>query len=462
MAYNSFHQAAERPRINGRVRSITEMGGHSSVLGARDTADRMQRAGIVSAASGMRTRDDNIAAARANGTFDARRNAFNAANKGSFMDEAGRIGPRAPGTAGAATSPPATSFVSAPDGQGGSKQVKVPSLGSMVSAASSPKPTAKATTSPAMPTGIGMVDAVTKQVSTKPAASQGSGFTSMPPGSRDLYAEEKAREKNAPLVAQAPSQVPIKARLTGFSEVAGIPRGAPTGSTMSKTLSVPPGGMREAASVKTTPPINASAPDPLMKQAQALGNAAKIANSRETAAVMAKAKASLPSKPTSMVAAASSPAPSGAAFGAARSKPLVAAASQPKAPAVAAQAQATIPKPAAPTSTPVAPKPSWMDRKIAANPDGIFGKVADVAGKTKRGFVSAAKAVAPVAANLAADYYNATVAAPANAVRGAIQKRAGDNPMGAAAKLAKKIPGMADEASKTAKKKAKPIVTASN
>ena len=258
MAYSSFRQAAERPRINGRVRSITEMGGHSSALGARDTADRMQRAGLVSAASGMRTRDGNIAAARADGTFDAKRNAFNAANKGSFMDEAGRIGPRAPGTGGAAASPPATSFVSAPDGQGGSKQVKVPSSGSMVSAASSPKPATKATTSPAVPTGIGMVDAVTKQVSTKPAASQGSGFTSMPPGSRDLYAEEKARE----------------AKETSMVAAASAP----------------------------------AAPDPLMKQAQALGNAAKIANSRETAAVVAKAKAGVKQKP---IVAAATPTPSG-------------------------------------------------------------------------------------------------------------------------------------------------------
>lgn len=259
MAYSSFRQAAERPRINGRVRSITEMAGHSSALGDRDTADRMQRAGIAPYAgmhgAASRTRADNIAAARADGTFDAKRNAFNSANKGSYMDEAGRIGPRAPGTGGATASTTATSFVSAPDGQGGSKQVKIQTPGGMVSAASSPKPAIKATTSPAMPTGIGMVDAVTKQVSTrpdKPVASQGSGFTSMPPGSRDLYAEEKAREAQAKPVSMAAA---------------------------------------------------ASAPDSVMKQAQALGNAAKIANSRETAATMAKAKASLPSG--GMVASAS-------------------------------------------------------------------------------------------------------------------------------------------------------------
>lgn len=48
-----------------------------------------------SAAAQAPTRADNIAAARADGTFDAKRNAFNAANKGSFMDAAGNIGPKA-------------------------------------------------------------------------------------------------------------------------------------------------------------------------------------------------------------------------------------------------------------------------------------------------------------------------------------------------------------------------------
>lgn len=359
--------APQRPfqqaRINGRVRSITEMAGHRSILGDRDTADRMQRAGITPAASGVRTREDNIAAARADGTFDAKRNAFNAANKGSYMDEAGRIGPRAPGTGGgAASSPPATSFVSAPDGQGGSKQIKIQTpSGGMVAAASSPKLAAQPAQNMLGTAMAGVKQAMGFKRSASPAASQGSGFTSMPPGSRDLYAEEKAREAQA--------------------------------------------------------------------------------------------------KPASMVAAAAppkpmtSPSPSGAAFGAARSKPLVAAVSQPKAPAVAAQAQATTPKSAAPTTAPETPKPSWLDKKIAANPDGIFGKVADVAGKAKRGFVSAANAVAPVAANALASYYNATVANPDNAIREAIKERAEAAPTGAAAKLVKKLPGMSDEASKTAKKK---------
>ncbi len=261
--------APQRPfqqkRINGRVRSITEMAGHSSALGARDTADRMQRAGIAPVVSipysdaRWRTRDDNIAAARADGTFDAKRNAFNSANKGSYMDEAGRIGPRAPGTGGAAASPAATSFVSAPDGQGGSKQVKIQTPGGVVSAASSPKPAASQPAQNMLGAAMsGVKQAMGFKRSASPAASQGSGFTSMPPGSRDLYAEEKAREAQAKPVSMAAA---------------------------------------------------ASAPDSVMKQAQALGNAAKIAKSPETAATMAKAKASLPAKPISMAAAAAPPKP---------------------------------------------------------------------------------------------------------------------------------------------------------
>lgn len=56
--------------------------------------DRMAESGFSAAAQGP-SRANNIAASRADGTFDAKRNAFNAANKGSFMDASGNIGPKA-------------------------------------------------------------------------------------------------------------------------------------------------------------------------------------------------------------------------------------------------------------------------------------------------------------------------------------------------------------------------------
>ena len=89
-------------------------------------------------------RQSNVDQAKANGTFDAARAKFNAANPGHSMDESGTITQRgaAAGTptplffkarqpAGATASAPATpaqqpQFASAPNGQGGSKMVKLP------------------------------------------------------------------------------------------------------------------------------------------------------------------------------------------------------------------------------------------------------------------------------------------------------------------------------------------------
>lgn len=76
-------------RINASVQRATMMGGPDegpiSKRGNKFVPDYKQK-----------TRQDNIDAARADGTFDAKRAAFNAANKGSYMDEKGTIGPKAP------------------------------------------------------------------------------------------------------------------------------------------------------------------------------------------------------------------------------------------------------------------------------------------------------------------------------------------------------------------------------
>ena len=108
-------------------------------------------------------RQSHVDQAKANGTFDAAREKFNAANPGHSMDESGNITQRGaaagsstplffrarqPGGASSATTAktPATpaqpaQFASAPDGQGGSKMVKLP-----------PKPApAAASTPPATP-----------------------------------------------------------------------------------------------------------------------------------------------------------------------------------------------------------------------------------------------------------------------------------------------------------------------
>lgn len=71
-------------------------------------ANRMDAGYMASAMQGgttAPTKADNIAKARADGTFDAKRNAFNAANSGSFMDAAGNIGPKAEMPAPASPTP---------------------------------------------------------------------------------------------------------------------------------------------------------------------------------------------------------------------------------------------------------------------------------------------------------------------------------------------------------------------
>jgi hypothetical protein len=64
-------------------------------------------------------RQGNVANAKANGTFDAAREKFNAANPGHIMDEQGNISKNP-------NAPPPTKFDQVPDGLGGYKMVPVP------------------------------------------------------------------------------------------------------------------------------------------------------------------------------------------------------------------------------------------------------------------------------------------------------------------------------------------------
>ena len=75
-------------RIDARPRAARMMGGpDEGPLATRGNQFLPNR---------PQTRQANIDAARADGTFDAKRAAYNAANKGSYMDEKGTIGPKAP------------------------------------------------------------------------------------------------------------------------------------------------------------------------------------------------------------------------------------------------------------------------------------------------------------------------------------------------------------------------------
>lgn len=101
--------AAQPRRFAGGVRKRGES--------PEQMANRMDAGYMASAMQGgtsAPTRADNIAKARADGTFDAKRNAFNAANQGSFMDAAGNIGPKAEMPTSPASAPPSPAPPSAP------------------------------------------------------------------------------------------------------------------------------------------------------------------------------------------------------------------------------------------------------------------------------------------------------------------------------------------------------------
>lgn len=160
-------------------------------------ANRMDAGYMASAMQGgtsAPTRADNIAKARADGTFDAKRKAFNAANQGSFMDAAGNIGPKAEMPAPPASAPPSPAPPSAPP---------------------APNPTA---TAPAKPKGPAMFDGRPKAKFFADAASR--GVASMPSGvynQPDIAAKIKTREAamdnladngGKPMPAPKPSPAP--------------------------------------------------------------------------------------------------------------------------------------------------------------------------------------------------------------------------------------------------------------
>ena len=173
---------------DGSVTGVDSMGALTGPLSGRGSPFMTPRQ--TPPAAFAQQRQANVDQAKANGSFAAIREKFNAANPGHSMDESGTITQRSaagaggdgaptplffrarqPGGAaqGAASSAPTTpnapqqsQFVSAPDGQGGSKMVKLP-----------PKPAAPSTppasTTPATP--------ATGAASTPPAAPAGAATT---------------------------------------------------------------------------------------------------------------------------------------------------------------------------------------------------------------------------------------------------------------------------------------------
>lgn len=199
-------------------------------------ANRMDAGYMASAMQGSTsatpTRADNIAKARADGTFDAKRNAFNAANSGSFMDAAGNIGPKAEMPTLPASAPPSPAPPSAP----------------------APNPTAPA---PAKPKGPAMFDGRPKAKFFADAASR--GVASMPSGvynQPDIAAKIKTREAamdnlaaNGGKPLPAPKPVPAPA-----AKPAGMVAAATPAKPYSGPMARPPGKVDSKPTAPVTPP----------------------------------------------------------------------------------------------------------------------------------------------------------------------------------------------------------------
>jgi hypothetical protein len=202
-------------------------------------ANRMDAGYMASAMQGgtsaTPTRADNIAKARADGTFDAKRNAFNAANQGSFMDAAGNIGPKAQMPAPPASAPPSPAPPSAP----------------------APNPTA---TAPAKPKGPATFDGKSKADFFGAAMAKYGPSADMPGIYNDSQVKGVAANGGKPLPTPSPA-APASAKPSGMVAAASSPAkpyagpmARPAGSMASK----PPAGSNDREVGK----MSASRPTP--------------------------------------------------------------------------------------------------------------------------------------------------------------------------------------------------------
>lgn len=253
----------------------------------------------------MQTREDRILAARMDGTFDAKRSAFNAQAKGQFMDEAGNIAPTSqnfrngevvtdPSTgqrrmmladgseAMVAMSPAKPQFASAPDGRGGSKMVQIP--------ATPAKPAA--VTPPSTPTGSTILGRISAGIQ-----------AAMPGMNRQMVAARMAKGRataeaqrgtDQQILANRSAQPANRGTLLAATPVDGIPNGMPVGTQRNPALSPSAPMQAKAATTAQTPKATTPVYEPgsVEARAQSLGNAMQINNSRQTAATVAKASQS--------------------------------------------------------------------------------------------------------------------------------------------------------------------------
>lgn len=275
-----------------------------------------------------------------------------------------------------------------------------------------------------MPSGGGpTIDMLTPQVSTPRAPASGGKFTSMPPGSRDLYAEEKA--KNPGLGDRLRQRIasgvtpPVTRNVTSNAPSPVTPPTPSRPSGMMGTAAQVAQGMQTAMTTTMSPaPV---APSQVMPRAKAFLSA--MQQQRMT--------------PTTTTPAGV-PAPSSSFTGdqADRYNTAMASISGPNAPRRVSPtpAPAVTPPPAPAPALPNPQAPGFLARKAAANPGGIISKAAEASSMFKTSLKAGAQNISAAAQVVAKPVIQAAQAA-GNLVQQQGQQQATKNPGGAASRL---------------------------
>lgn len=263
-------------RIDGRVQRVTMMGGP-------DEGPLAPRGNQFVPTRPAPTRQDNINAARADGTFDMKRAAYNAANKSSFMDESGKIGPKAPLPTGnpsnervpVASTTPTAAPAAKPEmmgprkpatfegksraewfGDAAQRQKQGNAYSNEALAQSKPMQP----TSNRLQTGIARVDAAGPGPSAKPSAN--TAFKPAPlPGPSTAGTKEPPRPFSSPAPIVAPAGSPVAASPIVASKKATTPVAPAPAPSNAPAAAAPPASSMTTAAVRP-PPVSQAVKNP--------------------------------------------------------------------------------------------------------------------------------------------------------------------------------------------------------
>lgn len=355
---------------------------------AQGAAQGLPMSGGSTAGQPSSTREQNIAAAKADGTYDAKMAAYNAANAatGHTMDASGNIKREGSWVSGS---------------QKGS-QIFIPKIAATTAPGpdtpvnnSQPPSTAQPSTSPSPPT-------FTRNLAAEEKNRSAGGFTSAAPGSRNLVAEEQQRQ--GPGLGQR-----LQSRIaSGNLPAPTPPKLGPAAQALADFNKANPNVMTGAAGVAQT--------DALAQQR------------RGTLAEGQRLSQPSPGSFTTTTTPVGVPAPAPTFTGAQtdRYNTAMASVSGSKAPTLS---PAAAPSPTAPTPAPIAAAPQapptaapgFIQKRVNANPGGIFAKGQEVAGKVQAGIQSAAQTITPPAIG-AAKAVGGAIVNSVNKVAGAVQQ----------------------------------------